>query len=111
MYKALSEIYYWPARYKDVHKYCVTCDSCASNKPSNHSPLGPAQQVAIPEFPWASVGIDFVGPLPMSRSGNNFMITFTDYLSRTFCTVPIRCNDISTFPAPALAKAYFTQIF
>eukprot|EP00961_Rhodomonas_salina_P013279 178433-Rhodomonas_salina.1 len=47
----------------------------------------------------------------MSRSGNNFMITFTDYLSRTFCTVPIWCNDISTFPAPALTEAYSTQIF
>eukprot|EP00961_Rhodomonas_salina_P303042 3941072-Rhodomonas_salina.3 len=111
MYNALSEIYYWPSMYKDVRKYCTSCDSCASNKPRNYSPLGPAQLVAIPDLQWTSVGINFVGPLPMSSNGNNFMITFTDYLSGTFRTVPIQCDDKETFPAQALAEAYFTQIF
>eukprot|EP00961_Rhodomonas_salina_P288045 3892120-Rhodomonas_salina.1 len=37
MYGALAEIYYWPAMFKDVHAYCVTCESCASNKQRNHS--------------------------------------------------------------------------
>lgn len=57
------------------------------------------------------MGIDFVGPLPMSRSGNNYLITFTDYLSRTFRTVPFRCDDIESFPATSLAEAYFVNIF
>eukprot|EP00961_Rhodomonas_salina_P248726 3361678-Rhodomonas_salina.1 len=52
---ALSEICYWPSLVKDVHKYCATCDSCASSKPPNHSPLGPVQLVAIPDLPWVSV--------------------------------------------------------
>eukprot|EP00961_Rhodomonas_salina_P043149 580200-Rhodomonas_salina.1 len=68
MYSALAEVYssYWPAMYKDVHAYCVTCDSCATNKPRNHSPSCHAQPVPVPELPWTAVGIDFVGPLPMS---------------------------------------------
>eukprot|EP00961_Rhodomonas_salina_P143185 1926606-Rhodomonas_salina.1 len=111
MYSALAKVYYWPAMYKDVHAYCVTCDSCATNKPRNHSPSGHAQPVPVPELPWTSIGIDFVGPLPMSRNGNNFLLTFTDYLSRSFRTVPISCDDIGSFPATALADAYFTQIF
>ena len=111
MYGALAEIYYWPAMFKDVHAYCVTCESCASNKPRNHSAPGTARPIPIPELPWTTVGIDFVGPLPMSRSGHNYLITFTDYLSRTFRTVPIRCDDIEKFPATSLAEAYFTQIF
>eukprot|EP00961_Rhodomonas_salina_P049675 667681-Rhodomonas_salina.1 len=47
----------------------------------------------------------------MSHNGNNFLITFTDYLSLSFRTVPICCDDIKSFPATALADAYFTQIF
>eukprot|EP00961_Rhodomonas_salina_P060268 809023-Rhodomonas_salina.1 len=47
----------------------------------------------------------------MSHNGNNFLITFTDYLSLSFHTVPISCDDIESFPATALADAYFTQIF
>eukprot|EP00961_Rhodomonas_salina_P200009 2697919-Rhodomonas_salina.1 len=84
MYGALAEIYYWPAMFKDVHTYCVTCESCASKKPRNHSAPGTARPIPIPELPWTMVGIDFVGPLPMFRSGHNYLITFTDYLSSTF---------------------------
>eukprot|EP00961_Rhodomonas_salina_P044616 599597-Rhodomonas_salina.1 len=54
--------------FKYVHKYCTSCNSCASNKPRNYSPLGPTQQVAIPNLQWTSVSIDFVGPLPMSSN-------------------------------------------
>eukprot|EP00961_Rhodomonas_salina_P193510 2612311-Rhodomonas_salina.2 len=66
MYNALAEVYYWPALHKDVHAYCTSCQSCASNKQRNHSPAGQAQLIPVPELPWVSIGIDFVGPLAMS---------------------------------------------
>eukprot|EP00961_Rhodomonas_salina_P305702 3942004-Rhodomonas_salina.3 len=47
----------------------------------------------------------------MSRSGNNYLITFTDYLTSTFRTIPIRCDDVEKFPASSLAEAYFSLIF
>eukprot|EP00961_Rhodomonas_salina_P004610 62575-Rhodomonas_salina.2 len=97
--------------FKDLHTYCVTCESCASNKPRNHSAPGTASPIPIPELPWTTVGIDFVSPLQMSHSGHNYLITFTYYLSRTFRTVPIQCDDIEKFPASSLTEAYFTQIF
>ena len=31
---------------------------------------------------WHEVGIDIVGPLPTSRSGNKYIITLTDYFSK-----------------------------
>ncbi len=111
MYKALAEIYYWPSMYKDVHTYVTTCASCASNKPLNTSPAGLAQPISPPELPWVSVGIDLVGPMPMSRNGNNFLVTFTDYLSRAIRTIPIRCDDVEQFPASSLAECYFRHVF
>jgi len=111
MYNHLSEIYYWPSMYKDVHDYCVSCESCQANKPRTHAPAGTAQPILPPELPWTSVGMDFVGPLPMSTHGHNYMITFTDYLTRCIRTVPVRCDDVNSFQARDLAEIYFTYIF
>ncbi len=87
----------------DVDAYVVNWESCQSNKPCNHSPYGSAQPVPVPELPWTSVGIEFVGPFPMSSSGHNYAIMFTDYLTRQIRTVPIQCNDVNTFCAQHLA--------
>eukprot|EP00961_Rhodomonas_salina_P239038 3229783-Rhodomonas_salina.1 len=66
MYNALSEIYYWLSMYKDVHKYCTSCYSRTSNKPRNYSPLGPAQQVAIPDLPWTTSLVPSLCPVAVS---------------------------------------------
>jgi hypothetical protein len=110
-YRKLAELYYWPSMYRDVHDFCVGCESCQAQKPRNHSTPGAARPVPIPELPWVNVGIDFVGPMPMSRSGNNTLITFTCYLTRSFRTVPVRCDNISSFSARDLAEIYFLHIF
>eukprot|EP00961_Rhodomonas_salina_P133050 1790597-Rhodomonas_salina.3 len=103
--------YYGPSTHIMIPGPVTGTVSCASNKPRNHSHAGLAQPIPIPELPWASVGIDFVCPLPMSCSSNNKMITFTNCLSCTFRTVPFRCDDVEQFPASSLAEAYFVQIF
>ena len=36
------------------------------SKPSNQKPYGLLNPLGIPSYPWESVGIDFVGPLPES---------------------------------------------
>jgi hypothetical protein len=110
-YAVLTEAYYWPAMYRDVHDYCVSCDSCQSNKPRSHAALGPASPVQVPELPWVSVGIDFVGPMPMTKAGHNNLVTFTDYLTRSIRVFPIRSDDVSSFAAKDLAEIFFNQIF
>ena len=52
------------------------------SKSSNHSPYGLLQPLAVPSRPWETIGIDFVGPLPMTQNGNQYMITMLD--SRMF---------------------------
>ena len=39
------------------------------------------------------------------------MLTFTDYLTRSIHTVPVRCDDPNNFKAHDLAEIYYTQIF
>jgi hypothetical protein len=41
---------------------------CQVSKPSNHQPYGLLETLDIPSHPWETVGIDFVGPLPESKT-------------------------------------------
>ena len=54
----------WIGLTKEVEDWCRSCGVCAANKSSNALPAGLLRPLPIPDSPWDSVGIDFVGPLP-----------------------------------------------
>ena len=56
----------------DVEAYCKTCGICATTKDANSKPAGLLHSLLIPDRPWQSIGMDFMGPFPKL---NNF-----DYL-------------------------------
>ena len=74
-YKILQH-FYWPKLRKDVSGYCRTCHTCQvvekSNKKIPQAPLCP-----IPAFdePFSRILIDYVGPLPKTKSGNQYLLT------------------------------------
>ena len=43
--------------------------------------------------PWHHIGIDFVGPLLKSESGNQHVLTFSDYFSKCVEAVPLPSKD------------------
>lgn len=52
----------------DVQAFCHSCSLCQTGKSRNYKPYGPLQPLAVPQRPWESIGIDFVGPLPEARN-------------------------------------------
>lgn len=64
----LRESVWWPSMVKDVQDYCKSCKICMMSKPSTQKPMGLLKPLDVPHFPWQSIGIDFVGPLPASRN-------------------------------------------
>ena len=56
----------------DIESYCKTYGICVTSKDANSKPTGLLHSLPIPDRPWQSIGLDFMGPLPKS---NNF-----DYL-------------------------------
>ena len=52
----------------DVKLYCGTCITCKRSKPNNQKPYGLLYPLAGPTEPWESIGVYFVGPLPLSRN-------------------------------------------
>ena len=66
---------------KDIARHCKNCKGCAERKsPKNKTrvPLHPIESNA----PLEIVGIDFVGPLPLTDEGNRYVMTFQDHFSR-----------------------------
>ena len=67
--------YYWPNIPHTVTKYIRECDSCQRNKGNKIS----SKTLSIPVTgPFHQLCIDAVGPLPITRSGNKFLIVCID---------------------------------
>ena len=79
VFEKIRENYYWPQMFKDIRNYIKGCDSCQRRgKPSKKTLLHP-----IPVGkPFEKIGIDFVGPLPLTNNGNKYIIVATDYLTK-----------------------------
>lgn len=79
MFDKIRSRYYWPQMYENIRQYVQSCDACQRRgKPKNQQLLHP-----IPvHSPFFQVGIDFVGPLPLTKNGNKYIIVAMDYLTK-----------------------------
>uniref|UniRef100_A0A3B4YVK3 Integrase catalytic domain-containing protein n=1 Tax=Seriola lalandi dorsalis TaxID=1841481 RepID=A0A3B4YVK3_SERLL len=65
----------------DVKRYVTSCSVCQLIKPSQRKPAGLMVPI-LPQRPWEYAGVDFVGPLPRTASGNAYLLVFVDYFSK-----------------------------
>jgi hypothetical protein len=74
---------WWPGMQQyvtEVTRQCRICQLFRSDSSSTHpAPIRPIPPVALPFQRW---GIDFVGPLPESRTGKKYILTAIDYATR-----------------------------
>ena len=93
----LRDNVWWKDMVTDVKAYCETCHTCKMSKPSNQKPYGLLNPLAIPTYPWESVGIDFVGPLPESKNRDSHYDSITVViclLTSMVHLIPSRINYI-----------------
>ena len=71
----------------DIELYCKTCGICATSKDMNSKLTGLLHSLPIPDRPWQSIGLDFMGLLPKS---NNFdyLLVVIDRLTSQVQLVP-----------------------
>lgn len=63
----------------DLHiKSCLRCQQVNKRLEKPHSKLHP---VSV-DSPWHRIGIDLVGPLPLTGNGNSYIITCSDYFTK-----------------------------
>ena len=74
--------YYWSSVQIDIRSYVASCECCQKcnlklqKQPSKLHPI-----VVKPEV-WQRIGIDILGPLRTSKSGNKYIVTCSDYFSK-----------------------------
>jgi hypothetical protein len=78
-YNRIKDKYYWNQMFEDIREYVQSCDSCQRfGKPKRTEPL---HTIPVGQ-PFERVGIDIVGPLPITPRGNRFIVVATDYLTK-----------------------------
>jgi hypothetical protein len=72
-----------------VTKYVNECVMCSTCKPTNRK-LGLYSPLHVPSHPWKSVSMDFVGGLPMTKGGHDYLYVVVDRFSKMCILIPCK---------------------
>lgn len=102
VFEKIRNLYYWPQMYNHIKSYIKTCDACQRRgKQRNTQPLQP-----IPvRDPFYQIGIDIVGPLPITPRNKRYIVVATDYMTKW---PEARALDVAT--AEKVAEFIFEEI-
>ena len=106
----LRDHVWWKDIVSDVKAFCETCHTCKTSKPSNQKPYGLLNPLSAPTYPWESIGMDFVGPLPESGNRDGIYDSITVIiclLTSMVHLVPSRIN----YNASQLAELMFEHVY
>ena len=96
MIRRLTSRFWWPYFRNDVISFCQTCHQCQCVKKGRD---GARKSGKLHTFdakaPFELVSIDIVGPLPMTDSGNRYIVTMIDKFTRFCLLIPVK--DIKAF--------------
>lgn len=76
----------------------MSCGLCQANKPSNQRIAGLLHSLPIPQYPWQSVSMDFVGPFPPSQGYDYLwviMCRLTSHVHLIPTTTTIKASDLA----------------
>ncbi len=88
-----------------ITAYIDGCDRCQRYRCNTH-PTVPLQPNEVPEGLWQIVGVDLIGPLPLSHR-KDYILNIVDHYSKQIHLFPVT----SQITADGVASIYFEQIF
>ncbi len=101
-YNRILQHFFWPGLKKHVVQYCRTCHTCQTvGKPNQVIRPAPLFPIPVIGEPFEHVIIDCVGPLPKTKSGNQFLLTIMCVATRFPEAIPLR-----KITAPLLSKRW-----
>ena len=89
------ERFYWVQCRRDVQEWCRNCDLCAQKR-------GPPRKVKAPlktynvGSPMERIAIDVLGPLPMTKAGNKYILVIADYFTKWVEAYPMANQEAQT---------------
>ncbi len=74
---------------KDMEKFISSCEICQTTKWTSQRMPGLLHQLPIPDAPWTSIAMDFIGPFPKSLDSNYLWVIVCRLTSQVHL-VPIK---------------------
>lgn len=101
----LGRSYYWPKMMEDIEAYVYSCVVCQLDKMEKRRPAGLLQPLPIPEKPWVSISMDFIGGFP-KVDGMKSVFVVVDKFSKyaVFMAAPESC------PTDKAANLFFQHV-
>lgn len=108
-YYRILNYFFWPNLRRDVTQFCRSCHTCQMvGKPNQKIPQAHLHPIPAFEEPFSRILIDCVGPLPKSKSGNEYLLTIMCMSTRFPEAIPLRNIKTKTI-VKALIK-FFTLV-
>lgn len=101
----LTRWYWWPTMAKDVEMFCKSCETCQTTKTSTSKPRGLLHTLPVPNSPWSSITMDFVGPFPEVH-GYDYLLVVICRLTSLVHLIP----TVTTAKASDVAWLYLKEI-
>jgi hypothetical protein len=105
MTELVSHYYWWPRMAGFISTYVEGCDRCQRYWKDLHL-KALIQPQEVPEGPWQMIGIDLIGPLPVSR-GKDAILNIVDHYTKQIHLFPVTTQ----LTANGVASIYFEQVF
>jgi hypothetical protein len=81
-YDRVTQRYFWHGISRDIEKYIKACPDCQSRKKGQYRKPPGFLELTQVEKPWDRVGMDILGPFPVSSRGNRYIIVAVDYVTK-----------------------------
>lgn len=79
--RRIQQSYYWIGMWKNVKLWTSTCKKCQLCRPQP-IPRNAVSNATPVERPFVRIGLDTVGPLPITKNGNEHLIVIVDYFTK-----------------------------
>jgi hypothetical protein len=101
----VSCYYWWPRMTGFISSYVKGCDKCQSYRKDIH-PKVLVHPQEVPEGPWQVIGVDLIGPLPMSK-GKDTILNIVDHYMKQLHLFPVTTQ----ITADGVPSIYFDYVF
>ncbi|MES9884745.1 MAG: reverse transcriptase domain-containing protein [Sedimenticola sp.] len=80
-FKRFQDRFYWAGYKEDIRLFCLTCFRCQQAENQRRKPKAPLKQSRVGAV-LERVALDIMGPLPVTSTGNKYILVIVDYFSR-----------------------------
>lgn len=94
----IRQSFYWPGMSDHVKQYCKRCDACTARNLSRDHNKAPLGKYLVGE-PMERVTMDIMGPLPVTKDGNRYILVITDWFTKWTEGIPMPDQEAKTLAA------------